>query len=439
MPPPNVPPPRSGTLGWPANPTRFAPMRSFRAATTFGLIAALSLLAGGAIFAQTAKQDSVAKRPRSEFNAIGIENEALGSFVLRPKVTTTVTHDDNIFRTETETDADVFVTFLSSLELRSNWDNHSLSLRAQSTNGRYNELDNEAFDDFQFSGRGRVDASERFSANLAVTFERKHEGRGSPDDEGGAKPTIFFVTTGGLGAKYDGGTVDIVANLKNKRLDYRDNGTANNDDRDRDEVTLKIRTSYEAVPGSKFYFEPSVNRKIYKDDFDDSGVDRDSSGWRLLLGTTLDISAVTFLELGVGYMQQRFEEVSLDTASGFSFEGEAVWNATDLTTLTLSGSRTVEQTTTSGASSYLATKGSIRVDHELLYNLLLDAGGSIKGDRYVGIDRSDDNWQAFFGASYLMNEYFDLRAAYKFNGRRSSEPATDYDDNQFSLRLVGKI
>lgn len=324
-------------------------------------------------FAEQARKESVFGRVRQEFKAIGIETEYLPTFENFPKGEFRFGWEDNLFRTEEDTKSDFFVAFLPSLANRSNWENHQLEFESKGHFQRWFEFGSEDFDDFSFRAKLRGDIDERSNMFVQLRHGRAHEGRGAIDDEGGQKVTTFFDTRAEIGGEYGGGSIiSTKASAMIQRLNFGDNDI-NHDDRDRDEYTFKNRWTYEDVPGSRFFLEPSVNIQEFIDSFDDDDLNRDSFGTQLLAGLTIDYSGITFLEFNGGYATRSFTDLSFDRVDGITMNGKMTWNVTGLTTITAGIHRNFEGTNLAGASQIVATGGDLQVDHELLYSLLLSA------------------------------------------------------------------
>ncbi len=273
-------------------------------------------------FAEQARKESVLGRTRQEFNAIGIETEYLPTFENFPKGEFRFGWEDNVFRTEEDAKSDFFVAFLPSLANRSNWENHQFEFESKGDFRRWFELVSEDYNDFNFRAKLRGDIDERSDMFVELRHGRGHEGRGAIDDEGGENVTIFFDTSAEIGGAYGGGSIiSTTASALIKRLNFGDNDI-NNDDRDRDEYTFRNRWTYEDVPGSRFFLEPSVNIQEFVDSFDDDDLNRDSFGAQMLAGLTIDYSGITFLEFKGGYATRSFTDLSFTDVAGLTVDGK---------------------------------------------------------------------------------------------------------------------
>ena len=284
-----------------------------------------------------------------------------------------------------------------------------------------------------------MDIDERSSSFVELRHGRGHEGRGDVDDEGGQKVTTVFDTSAEIGGEYGGGSIiSTKASAKIQRLNFGDNDL-NHDDRDRDELTVKNRWTYEDVPGSAFFLEPSINTQEFVDSFDDSGENGDSFAWQVLAGLTIDYSGVTFLEFRGGYVARSFTDPIFDDVDGLTMNGILTWNVTGLTTVTAGVHRNFEGTNLAGASQVVATGGDLQIDHELLYSLLLSAGANYEVNEFEASTRSDTEWDGFLGFRYFMNRELEFRGDYKHSERVSSEADSSFDNNAITFSILGQI
>ncbi|MCH7782247.1 outer membrane beta-barrel protein, partial [candidate division KSB1 bacterium] len=234
--------------------------------------------------------------------------------------------------------------------------------------------------------------------------------------------------------------LDIKADI----IDFDDAGTTNNDDRDVIEITTTARVGYELVPGSTAFVETTYDFREFDTSIDDSGFKRSSRGVEVLLGGTLDISAVTFVELGVGYIKQTFDDQPLGRAKlgptqGFSFKGSLIWNPTDLMTITGNIRRSVRETTLPGAASAFTSTFELKADYGLLEELLLSAGAKLNLESFDGISRSDELVKFELGAKYFIGRYFIANAKYTYEERFADQPGGSFVNNVLNFSLTARF
>ena len=202
---------------------------------------------------------------------------------------------------------------------------------------------------------------------------------------------------------------------------------------------MKNRWTYEDVPGSRFFLEPSINIQEFVDSFDDDDLNSDSVGWQLLAGLTIDYSGITFLEFNAGYATRSFTDFNFSEVDGLTMDGKITWNVTGLTTVTAGIHRNFEGTNLAGASQIIATGGDLQVDHEMLYSLLLSAGMTYEINEFEESERSDTDWEGFLGFRYFMNREVHFRGDIRHTERSSSELGSSFDNNTVTFRILGQI
>jgi hypothetical protein len=410
----------------------------------------------------TALEESVQRRPRPEFQAIGMQlddaitevgqllterkdrdyrprHERTGSFQVYPKIEGTLEFTDNLYRRETNKVADQIVKIAPSVLVQSEWANHMLYFNTGALSARHVDTASENYLNWFVGTGGRLDIEEDEYLNGNLRFAREHEQRGSADDVGLPEPTPYANYTGDLAYTRRGSSIYNRVAYTFNRYDYDDVGTTNNDDRDRNEHELAWRIGWEDVPGMVYYVEPSVNTRIYDQERDDNGLQRSSHGWRLLAGINWDVSGVSYAEAGVGYMSQYYDDASLDTIAGWSVNGKYVWNTTELVTMTAEAQRSINETTQVGASGILATRLGFTIDYEAFYNVILDAKLVWRNDEYEGINRSDDIWGISFGTRYLISENYYGLLRLSHDERESNQRNSGYTDNRIILTLGAQI
>lgn len=417
-----------------------------------GFFALFCVIGFSPAIAQTAKEDSVEKRARPDYDPLGIElrdllsrlgissNPAAGSFLISPKLIVGMEQDDNIFRIEEDERSDRILRFRPSIRVKSDWDNHALAFNAGADVGRFQRNASEDYEDYNLGSSGRLNLSERTTAGGGVTFSKGHIARSSPDDSGQGTPlTEKFETIYNLNGGFEGERVSLRFKGAAKALNFLDAGLTNNDDQDRMKYEGSFRIGYEFVIGTTFFVEPKFNLIDYDDTFDDSGLQRSGDGYEVLSGFTWDISGVTFLELGAGFLQQHRDDSLLKTISGLSFSGDLVWNMTDLTTITSSLSRKVKETTVLDATGILETEFGLKVDYDPLENLIFNLGGSFRSEKFEGAGREEDTVKFKFGAAYLIHPNFVTEFKYAFEKRNSNEADESYKDNRWTANLTLRL
>jgi len=386
--------------------------------------------------------ETVRNRARPEVDPLGVR---LGGFTLFPQLGLQPMFNDNIFAEEDNEVSDFITIIRPRAALESNWGNHALNFEGRAAIGRYLDNDNEDYDDFRLSADGRYDITRNSYTIAGLSYLQDHIPRGSSEDVNGETPTVYtsagatagyFQRFNRLGINFDGAF---------RRLEF-DNvqsptGPIDNSDRDRDVVSIRGRVSYQLARRYEPFLGGGINYRDYDRDVDDTGVNRDSQGYDVIVGTRFDVTGVIFGEVFVGYLSQNFDDNAFQSIDDFQPGLELTWTPTGLTTFNALVARTVNDTIVSGASGILDTELSLRVDHELLRTLILTAQLSARNEDFQGIDRDDDVYEASFGAMYLMNRYLYLSMRYQYRQRESTgaDARPDFSQNVVWLRIETQL
>lgn len=86
---------------------------------------------------------------------------------------------------------------------------------------------------------------------------------------------------------------------------------------------------------------------------------RDSDGYTFDVGVEFDLGGLARGEIGAGYMKQEYENPAFGTVDGFGVDGLLEWFPTQLTTITFTARRSIEDAGIAAASGYVGTGLSV--------------------------------------------------------------------------------
>jgi hypothetical protein len=419
--------------------------------------------------AQTAKTESVLGRARPEFDPLGIELDEIlnrvgilddktveekrspfASFVVNPVTEVEMRGESNIFRTEHDAKSDQIASVRPSLAVSSDWNNHAVSFRVGGDIGRYLNHSAESYEDLRTGAGGRFDVSDALTLDVDTRFERVHEMRGVPEDVGFRFPPVNIETLGLKGgARYQADLLLLHLKGKIDRLVHKDGDPSTTPLRDRDESEIGLRTGWELSPGTTIFVEPTVNERVYDHELDSLGVRQGSHGYRALVGVTWDVSGVTFLEAAVGWLRQSYEDPGFAPTQGPSVDIKAIWNPTEMMTLTAGVQRRVDESATvdpltgrpQATSGILVTQGNLGLDYELMENLIFSSKVDISDQQFEGYEpkRKDFVVAGSLGLDYRIGHNWYARLGYDVIHRSSNLVGTSFDDQFVSLRLGQRL
>ena len=380
------------------------------------------------------KNVSVRQRPRPDYEATG---QKAGGFTLYPRVTVDLEHNDNIYAVAAgETDDNIW-RVKPELAVRSNWSRHALGFFAGGNVIRYTDNDTEDSEEYTVSANGRIDIQRGSNIAGSVQTQRLIEPRTAPTaPTASAKPVEYDLTQGSATLVKEFNRLRLTGNLDGKDFNYKDvpnvagTGVVDQDFRDRNEFRFGGKAEYAVSPDTAIYLSATGNKKEY--DTNVAAQDRSSDGYVVGVGANFDVSEAMRGDVQLGYMKQSYDQAAFADIDGFSAAGRLEWFPTQLTTLGLNGSRSIEESTANGSQGYISNNIGASIDHELLRNVLLSATYSHGKDDYRGVDREDkrDNFSAT--ATYLLNRRVGLFLTYNYLKQDSSGAAkgASFKDNK---------
>ena len=395
---------------------------------------------------------TVVDRERPEVAPLGIR---LGSWFFFPRAEVDEAYNDNITAGSggagSPKTSDFITAVVPAFDLRSNFPTNALNLSGGAVLSYYARHSGfntqDAFG--ALDGRLDVDATHDFHGGLRI--ERGHEDPGAPNVPGNiAEPVIFSTYTANAGFAQSRLRIGYSADLTARREEYQavpivGGGLAQQSDRDNNSYEVALRPYYEFIPNYQGFVRVSYNLR----DYDHAAIaqpGRDSRGYRADIGARIDLTGLAFAEFFVGYLRQNYISSVFGSIGGLDAGANVTYNLTQLTSLTLKGTRTVQDTNFAivGAApspGYLESTVGLSVDHELLRNLLLNGTVAYVNDDFKGIDRTDNAYQAGVGAKYLLNRNLYLGANYTYERRISSGAAGigPFSRNIFLVRLSTQL
>ncbi len=384
----------------------------------------------------------VQDRPRPRFDALGVR---AGGFLIFPSIGVEGQYDSNALATSNNEQSDYGVILRPRIRARSQFSRHRLDFTAGAEIGRFEQFDENNYEDFDAGVRGRLDITRAQALGLNLTVAREHEDRSDPDQSQSENVDVtqFWNLRLGLDYTYHFNRLFVRPSVGVQRLDFKDNSGINEDDRDRNRYTAGLRVGYAISPRINVFGQGTYDIRRYDQTPDDAGFDRDSNGYEVGLGTGIDITSILFGEVRAGYAHRDYDDNQLDSTNGLNASGQLTWNVTPLTSIIGTVSAEILETTVTfkgeDASSDFRSQVGIDVNHELLRNLLLNGNLAYVRDDFEGTDRTDNEIRAGAGVRYLINRNFSLDARYRFRTQESDANDAEFDRHQVFVGVVAKL
>jgi hypothetical protein len=399
-------------------------------------------------FAQDYDNPGLGQKPveahPQDFKPLGIR---AGAFMLHPGIELAGEWTDNVFYAYENTQSDFIYHLRPYVTAQSTWSRHSLTVRLAADIGRYKDYGFRDYEDYFLNIGGRFDVRARTTLNYKLDYLRLHESLNNRTSEQGIVPTIYTMTGGGLGFDHQFNRLGV--GMQYYHADYnfdnsvRPDGTViDNQDRDRNDDNLMLRLGYQFKTDMQAFVSGTWHQVDYSQKFDRSGYQRSNDGYSLGAGVRFGITGVLTGDISAEYHERSYDDPFLPKASGWGAGASLTWMPTQLTTVRAAISSDIQETTYRYASGYLGKLFAIRVDHELLRDLQINARYSYRDNTYTltpdapSEARSRDKyWTAGVGATYFFNRSLYINASYDFSTLESNLPNDGFDTNRVWLVL----
>lgn len=389
---------------------------------------------------------SVRERPHPEYEALGVR---LGGFMAYPRLEASAEYNDNIFATATDEESDTLFRVVPSLNVQSNWSRHYVQAYARGTFSRYADNSGENTNEADVGLNGRLDVQRFLKVDGGLSYQRLAEARTSQNaPDASFEPIEYNLARANLGVEKVFNRVKASATANFARYDYKNGetnpslfnptGVVRQDDRDRDVVALTLRGDYALSPDTAVFIQGTVNNRDYNDPSTPTVAARDSDGYEVLAGANFEVSRLVRGDAGVGFVSQNYDDPRFEDVDGFGARVNLEWFPTELTTVSGTVQRVVEDSTQIGAGGFLSSSGSLQIDHELRRNVILSGTLAYADDKFKGVDRNDERWLAALSGTYLVNRYIGVSLGYTYMDQSSSgqDRGREFTIQKVALSLV---
>ncbi len=379
---------------------------------------------------------AVTERIPAGYEPLGLH---LGAFDVLPVLGIGAELNDNIYYTDLGKTHDTITSIVPGVTIKSDWGRHALQAKLSGQFNNYLDHSSENTTFLDAGIGGRLDIHGNSYAFAAADISQNYEPRYDPSTPRAAvKPIKYDVTQANGGVLIEGNRLQFTERYDYAKYDYF-NGlnqlgqVVNQDNRDYTYTALTSRGDYAISPDTSVFVAYVANNRDYRD----PSVLRDSHGWDFGVGVSFDLTNLARGEMQVGYLEQKYKNPGFKNAKGGSVRGKVQYFPTELTTLTLQTSTSIEETPDFGSSGFTKNASKVSVDHELLRDLVLSAAYSMTDDKYRGEDRHDKLHEIDLLAKYLVSRNIFLRGGYIYSDLRSHGVSgiPSYQDNAFRMSL----
>jgi len=353
-------------------------------------------------------------------------------------------YTDNIFVTRHDKEDDFLFLLEPRLTIGQRTEEYQFEFTGTAEVGRYFDFTSEDYEDYFLGLEGRTNIAEGTFIFGGADYAWEHESRTSPDAVAGVEPTLYERGTayGGIARQVNGYAIRAGVNYIDLDFDNvasSGGSVITNDDRDRTHLEVGVRAGFPMARAYEVFGQINLDQRDYDQAADDFAYMRSSEGWRIGVGARGNWGRGFSGEAFVGLLTQSFDDPRFSDVETLDVGARLTWLASASTELTGYLDRDLNETTTTGASSYLSTTAGIRASHRVHGDLHAGANASYAVNDYQGIDRTDRVMSVGANARYYFMPNIYLGAEYTFSQRNSDAAGADYEQNRIMMRLAAQL
>lgn len=399
-----------------------------------------TLLVSGQALAQDGGADVLT--PMDLFDGGEVDGVRVGpGLILRPKAEVQMMYDSNVYNIETG-ELDDFVAILKpELLFQTEMTRHYAEVKLGAELRRYADITSENSEQFELSGRSKLDLGTRVGLETEGGIARRIEQRGTAGDQFFTdNPVVYTTSWAGVELSRTGGTLELFGGAEIEKLDYSNASSLgvpiNLGIRDVQILKARARVQYALGPATKFFVEGEVNEVEY--DLN-TAPSRDSSGYSVLGGIHYQLTALIEVEAAFGYNNQNFDNPLAESVSGIDYALSASWTPTPRWEVTANGERSIEASPIGNAPALVRSQFDLKVLTVMSNRILLESQVGIMEEDYRTIARTDERYFANVGVLFRINDNLGAKAQFGYRKQSSDFLNESYDGFSVGFGITAQI
>ncbi|MGH6671234.1 MAG: outer membrane beta-barrel protein [Xanthobacteraceae bacterium] len=361
-----------------------------------------------------------------------------GSFLLYPAIELSGGYDSNPEAAPHGPPSSLFVV-APELQVQSDWSRHSLTADIKGSYDAYgNDLSPSPDRPYLDSTiDGRIDVRRDTQILLENRFLLSTENPGSPNLQAGLARLPLYTDVGGtLGVAHTFNRLQLTAKATFDSISYDNSVLTNgqsvsNANQNYNQYGGTLRAAYELDPGLRPFIEIGGDQRVYNQEFDASGLQRDSTGRSVKVGGDINLFGSLTGEIAAGYLQRIYKDPTLPNIDGPTLDGSLLWQVSALTSAKFTAATTVTESVLPGTSGELSRDFNLEVDHAFLLWLIGTGQVGYGHDDYVGLGRQDNRYFVSAGMTYKLSRELQLKGTLRQDWLTSNVTGVAYDATSF--------
>lgn len=351
------------------------------------------------------------------------------NFILYPEATVEVRYDDNLYNLETNEIEDGYVSLSPSFVLKSDFGRHEVSLEGRAELRRHFDITDEDSEQFDLLAATTLEFADGVDVDAYAGIAQRIEQRGTLGDVFFTdEPVSFTEKRAGLDIARTGRKLELSAGADIVSRDYDDvlvGGVAT--DLSVRDVTIRsarVRADLGVREQTGIFVEVGGNQI----DFDLATVpERDSSGYSVLVGVRHEVTALIEVEAGIGYINQDFDDPSVQSVSDVNFRLGAVWTPRPEWRLTASATRFIDASRTLDSPAIKVTQFRIGAQRAIGDRVLVGVDAGYAEESFRGLPRSDERFFVTGSSTFRVTDHVGLTVSAGYREQDGGASGRTYD------------
>ena len=339
----------------------------------------------------------------------------IGDFVVRADLDQSIGYDSNVLGQSAGRGSPVIVT-TPSVSVNSDWGRDALGASLSLSNHAYPATASQNSTDWTAALGGGYTIG-RHDLTLSYAHLQLHESPTSIGAPPTTTPVSFTVDDFRTSYKFDLGRLEVTPNVEALLWRYGDATIAglptSEAFRDVDQVRGGLGFRYSLAGQTALLLTVQVIQSDFVHQIPGTA-SQSSTSFLAMGGIDYQYDGVWRYQVLAGAEVRRFNADRFRTQVAPIARAAVIWTPTGLTTVTATLLRTIEDPVEVGTSGFTYTTATLRVDHEYLRNVLLNAQTGVERIAYLQNGGTQTGVFAGAGVTWLLNRHMRLSAQYTY-------------------------
>ncbi len=384
-----------------------------------------------------------AKRPIVDADPYAPVGVGVGTLRLLPFVETSTGYESNPNQVTTGIKASPVLRVDGGLDVASDLANNSVTASLRGGYSDFPSNSNANRPDFSGVVDGRLDVTRNDQINAEARLTIATQTPGSPLL---AVPNSVYITGRptiiaegvSLGATHTFNRLALTLRGTFDRVQYGDASQSDGSifrysQDDYNDYGVVARAAYEITPALIPFTEVGFDERVRDEALDLSGFARNSVGASAKVGSSFEFTRLLTGTASAGYAERHYADNRLVDLRGPTVDGSLIYAATPLTTIKLSASTFLSETTLAGASGAISRNVSLEIAHVFFRHFTLSGIATYQPNEYEGVAVKEAFTAFTLKGAYAFSREISLIGSASHQSLTSSLAGTSFKDDIFLL------